>query len=270
MASALTPRPRADLPRSSDGEPSATRSCRRMALTAIVHRPRDHGAAARPRLRVTVHRTPTLDESPRTRPARRSPRRGAGRARRATRRSRPMTVADGRCWRSLVAGGRARGCSTAAARGSAGWRSRRSRPTSPLLAGAADVAVATARPRPDRRLAAGVGITLRADALGVAVRAALARRAARRAGLRGARRRARARCFPALVALPRRRADGLFLTGDVFNFYVFFELSMIARLRRWRRYGGERRAARRRARSSRWSTCSARSCSCSRSPASTT
>ena len=33
----------------------------------------------------------------------------------------------------------------------------------------------------------------------------------------------------------------MFLTGDVFNFYVFFELAMIVGVRRSRTYGGERR-----------------------------
>ncbi len=73
----------------------------------------------------------------------------------------------------------------------------------------------------------GVGITLRADALGalfaltsVAVLvSALVYEVA--AGIRSPR-------FPALVLLLATGLTGLFLTADVFSFYVFFELSMIA------------------------------------------
>ncbi len=73
----------------------------------------------------------------------------------------------------------------------------------------------------------GVGIVLRADALGVAfavlssgvLLAALAQQVV--AGVRS-------RTFPALVLFLATGLTGLFLTGDVFNFYVFFELSMIA------------------------------------------
>jgi len=71
----------------------------------------------------------------------------------------------------------------------------------------------------------GVGITLRADALGVAF-------AAVSVGvilvslvyevLDGV----RSRTFPALVAFMAAGLSGLFLTGDAFNFYVFFEISM--------------------------------------------
>ena len=74
---------------------------------------------------------------------------------------------------------------------------------------------------------AGVGIVLRADALGavfallslVVVLAALVHEVA--AGVR-------TRGFPALVLFLATGLTGLFLTGDVFNFYVFFELAMIA------------------------------------------
>lgn len=73
----------------------------------------------------------------------------------------------------------------------------------------------------------GVGIVLRADALGVAfavlssgvLLVALAQQVI--AGVRS-------RTFPALVLFLATGLTGLFLTGDVFNFYVFFELSMIA------------------------------------------
>lgn len=73
----------------------------------------------------------------------------------------------------------------------------------------------------------GVGIVLVADPLGVAfalvsslvVFAALVHEV-----LDGV----RSRTFPALVVLLATGLTGLFLTGDVFNFYVFFELAMIA------------------------------------------
>lgn len=74
---------------------------------------------------------------------------------------------------------------------------------------------------------AGVGIVLRADALGVVfallslvvVLVALVSEVARGVRTRG---------FPALVLFLSTGLTGLFLTGDVFNFYVFFELAMIA------------------------------------------
>ncbi len=74
---------------------------------------------------------------------------------------------------------------------------------------------------------AGVGIVLRADALGVTfavlvngvLLAALAFEVL--AGIRG-------RAFPALVLFLAAGLTGLFLTGDAFNFYVCFEISMIA------------------------------------------
>lgn len=74
---------------------------------------------------------------------------------------------------------------------------------------------------------AGVGIPLRADPLGVVfavlsmgvLLVALAYEVA--AGVR-------ARRFPALVLLLATGLTGLFLTADVFNFYVFFELSMLS------------------------------------------
>ncbi|OBI98571.1 complex I subunit 5 family protein [Mycobacterium asiaticum] len=74
---------------------------------------------------------------------------------------------------------------------------------------------------------AGIGIVLRADALGgvfalvslVVLIAALANEA-----VRGA----HTRTFPGLVVLLAAGLNGLFLTGDVFNFYVFFEIAMTA------------------------------------------
>ena len=73
----------------------------------------------------------------------------------------------------------------------------------------------------------GVGISLRADALGVTfalvsmvvILASLLYEMA--LGVRW-------RTFPPLVLLVAAGLNGLFLTGDVFNFYVFFEISMTA------------------------------------------
>ncbi len=72
----------------------------------------------------------------------------------------------------------------------------------------------------------GVGIVLRADPLGlvfaltslVVLLAVLLQEVA--SGVR-------TREFPALVLVLAAGLNGIFLTGDVFNFYVFFELSMI-------------------------------------------
>lgn len=73
----------------------------------------------------------------------------------------------------------------------------------------------------------GVGITLRADALGltfalVSVGVILASLLYEVAGG------VRSRTFPALVMFMAAGLSGLFLTGDAFNFYVFFEISMTA------------------------------------------
>ncbi len=73
----------------------------------------------------------------------------------------------------------------------------------------------------------GVGITLRADALSVVfalltsgvLLVSLAHEVLD--GVRSSR-------FPALVLFMATGLTGLFLTGDIFNFYVFFELAMIA------------------------------------------
>ena len=73
----------------------------------------------------------------------------------------------------------------------------------------------------------GVGISLRGDALGVTfavvsvvvVLASLLYEVA--LGVRW-------RAFPPLVLLVAAGLNGLFLTGDAFNFYVFFEISMTA------------------------------------------
>jgi multicomponent Na+:H+ antiporter subunit D len=74
---------------------------------------------------------------------------------------------------------------------------------------------------------AGVGITLRADALGVlfALLSSLALLAATvHEVLEGV----RERVFPGLVVLLAAGLTGVFVTGDLFNFYVFFELAMTA------------------------------------------
>lgn len=73
----------------------------------------------------------------------------------------------------------------------------------------------------------GVGITLRADALGltfalVSVGVILA------ALLYEVMNGVLSRTFPALVVFEAAGLTGLFLTGDAFNFYVFFEISMTA------------------------------------------
>jgi multicomponent Na+:H+ antiporter subunit D len=85
----------------------------------------------------------------------------------------------------------------------------------------------------------GVGITLRADALGVlfAVLSSLALLAAAvHEVLQGV----RERVFPGLVLLLGVGLTGVFLTGDLFNFYVFFELAMTAAYI-LATYGGARR-----------------------------
>lgn len=74
---------------------------------------------------------------------------------------------------------------------------------------------------------AGVGIVLRADALGVAfalVSMVVLVAATANEAIGGT----AARTFPGLVVLLAAGLNGLFLTGDVFNFYVFFEIAMTA------------------------------------------
>lgn len=74
---------------------------------------------------------------------------------------------------------------------------------------------------------AGVGISLRADALGVLF-AALSVGVLLSALLYELAVRVRSRTFPALLLLMAAGLTGLFLTADIFNFYVFFEISMVA------------------------------------------
>jgi multicomponent Na+:H+ antiporter subunit D len=71
----------------------------------------------------------------------------------------------------------------------------------------------------------GVGITLRADALGVTF-AALSLGVVLVSLLYEVFGGVRSRTFPALILFMATGLSGLFLTGDIFNFYVFFEISM--------------------------------------------
>jgi multicomponent Na+:H+ antiporter subunit D len=87
--------------------------------------------------------------------------------------------------------------------------------------------------------APGIGITLRADGLGIvfAIVSSFALLAAcAHEVLEGV----RERSFPSLVVLLAAGLSGLCLTGDLFNFYVFFELAMTASYL-LATYGGERR-----------------------------
>ena len=86
---------------------------------------------------------------------------------------------------------------------------------------------------------AGVGITLRADALGV-VFAALSSLAVLAATLFEVLDGVRERVFPGLAVLLTAGLTGVFVTGDLFNFYVFFELAMTAAYV-LATYGGRRR-----------------------------
>ena len=72
-----------------------------------------------------------------------------------------------------------------------------------------------------------VGITLRADALGVTF-AVVSLGVILFCMLYEVALGVRWRIFPALVLLVAAGLNGLFLTGDAFNFYVFFEVSMTA------------------------------------------
>jgi multicomponent Na+:H+ antiporter subunit D len=74
---------------------------------------------------------------------------------------------------------------------------------------------------------AGVGIVLRADALGVLF-AALSSLSLLAAMVHEVVAGVRHRTFPAVVTLLAAGLTGLFLTGDLFNFYVFFEVAMTA------------------------------------------
>jgi multicomponent Na+:H+ antiporter subunit D len=86
---------------------------------------------------------------------------------------------------------------------------------------------------------AGVGITLRADALGV-VFAALSSLAVLAATVFEVLDGVRERVFPGLVVVLTAGLTGVFVTGDLFNFYVFFELAMTAAYV-LATYGGTRR-----------------------------
>jgi multicomponent Na+:H+ antiporter subunit D len=74
---------------------------------------------------------------------------------------------------------------------------------------------------------AGVGILVRADSLGVTF-ATLSIAVLLAALLFEVMGGVESRSFPALVLFLSAGLTGLFLTGDAFNFYVFFEISMIA------------------------------------------
>jgi multicomponent Na+:H+ antiporter subunit D len=74
---------------------------------------------------------------------------------------------------------------------------------------------------------AGVGISLRADALGVLF-ALLSSVAVLAATVHEVMDGVRERVFPGLVLLLVTGLTGVFVTGDLFNFYVFFELAMTA------------------------------------------
>ncbi len=86
---------------------------------------------------------------------------------------------------------------------------------------------------------AGVGITLRADALGVLF-AVLSSGAVLAATAFEVIEGVRSRVFPGIVVLLAAGLTGVFVTGDLFNFYVFFELAMTAAYV-LATYGGTRR-----------------------------
>ncbi|MGN6871655.1 MAG: complex I subunit 5 family protein [Solirubrobacteraceae bacterium] len=86
---------------------------------------------------------------------------------------------------------------------------------------------------------AGIGITLRADALGVLF-ATLSSLALLAATIHEVLDGVRERAFPGLAVLLSAGLTGVFLTGDLFNFYVFFELAMTAAYV-LATYGGTRR-----------------------------
>lgn len=72
-----------------------------------------------------------------------------------------------------------------------------------------------------------IGIRLRVDVLG-AVFAVVSAVVLLAALVQGVVTGVRSRAFPALTLLMALGLSGLFLTGDIFNFYVFFELAMIS------------------------------------------
>ncbi|MGH7311682.1 MAG: complex I subunit 5 family protein [Candidatus Rokuibacteriota bacterium] len=74
---------------------------------------------------------------------------------------------------------------------------------------------------------ADVGIVLRADSLGI-VFALVSAVALLAAMVHAVLSRVAERTFPGLVVLLATGLTGLFLTGDIFNFYVFFEIAMTA------------------------------------------
>jgi len=74
---------------------------------------------------------------------------------------------------------------------------------------------------------AGVGIALRADMLGITF-AVVSLVVLTTALWFEVSRDVKARIFPALVMFMGLGLTGLFFTGDAFNFYVFFEISMVA------------------------------------------
>lgn len=73
----------------------------------------------------------------------------------------------------------------------------------------------------------GVGISLRVDTLGI-IFATLSQFVLLAALIFETATRIRARIFPALVLFMGVGLTGLFFTGDAFNFYVFFEISMLS------------------------------------------
>lgn len=73
----------------------------------------------------------------------------------------------------------------------------------------------------------GIGIRLRADPLGV-IYILLANTLLLFALAYEGRSQVQERAFPAMVLFLAAGLNGLFLTGDVFNFYVFFEIAMTA------------------------------------------
>jgi multicomponent Na+:H+ antiporter subunit D len=96
-----------------------------------------------------------------------------------------------------------------------------------LVALAVDVLPAGTRKMATGGWPADVGIVLRADGLGIAfalVSAVALLAAMVHAVLAGV----GERTFPGLVVLLAAGLTGLFLTGDIFNFYVFFEIAMTA------------------------------------------